>query len=241
VRDLSPIAPLAESRIARRRSLLAAVDQLAKKVEGSDQISAYDEFQSRAAAMILSGEARKAFAIDEEKNELRERYGRHTFGQSCLLARRLVEGGTRFVTVNFGGWDHHAKIWEGLERMLPQFDQGFSALLADMHDRGLMDDTLVVCMGEFGRTPKINKDVGRDHWAPAASLLFAGAGVKTGQVIGATDRDGAYVTKDPVSPADVAYTILAALGINPRKHLHTPDGRPVEILDQGRVFEPLYG
>lgn len=240
VRDLSPAMPMEESRVARRRKLLAAVDDLARRIEQSDPISAYDEFQGRAAAMVLSGEARDAFAIDKESTELRDRYGRHTFGQSCLLARRLVERGVRFVTVNSGGWDHHAKIWEGLERMLPQFDQGFSALLEDMNQRGLMDDTLVVCMGEFGRTPKINKDVGRDHWAPAASLLFAGAGVKTGQVIGATDRDGAYVTKDPVAPADVAYTILSALGINPRRHLYTPDGRPVEILDQGRLIEPLY-
>jgi uncharacterized protein (DUF1501 family) len=241
VRDLSPTLQMENARVDRRRNLLAAVDQLAKRVEGSDQISAYDEFQGRAAAMVLSGEAREAFAIEKEANELRDKYGRHTFGQSCLLARRLVERGTRFVTVNFGGWDHHAKIWDGLERMLPQFDQGFSSLITDMTERGLMKETLVVCMGEFGRTPKINKDVGRDHWAPAASLLFAGAGVKVGQVIGATDRDGAYATKDPLGPADVAYTILASLGIHPRKHLKTPDGRPVEILDQGSVFEPLYG
>jgi hypothetical protein len=240
VRDLSPSMPLDDARIARRRQLLSAVDSLAEQVEKSDQISAYDEFQGRAAAMILSGEARQAFAIEQEKDEVRDRFGRHTFGQSCLLARRLVAGGVRFVTVNFGGWDHHAKIWDGLERMLPQFDQGFSALMEDLHQSGLIDETLVVAMGEFGRTPKINKDVGRDHWAPAASMLFSGAGVKTAQVIGETDRDGAYATKDPVSPADVAYTILHSLGIHPRKHLKTPDGRPVEILDQGNVIEKLY-
>lgn len=240
VRDLSPSLPMENVRVDRRRGLLAAVDNLARKIEHSDQISAYDEFQGRAAAMVLSGEARDAFAIEKEVGELRDKYGRHTFGQSCLLARRLVERGVRFVTVNFGGWDHHAKIWDGLERMLPQFDQGFSSLVTDMTERGLMKETLVVCMGEFGRTPKVNKDVGRDHWAPAASMLFAGAGVKVGQVIGATDRDGAYATKDPVSPADVSYTILSSLGINPRKQIYTPDGRPVEILDQGSVIEPLY-
>ena len=240
VRDLSPVVQMENSRLQRRKNLLSAVDQIAQKIESSDQISAYDEFQARAAAMVLSGEAREAFAIEKEQAETRDRYGRHTFGQSCLLARRLVEGGVRFVTVNFGGWDHHAKIWDGLERMLPQFDQGFSALIEDMNQRGLMDDTLVVAMGEFGRTPKVNKDVGRDHWAPAASLLFAGAGVKVGQVIGATDRDGAYATKDPVSPADVSYTMLSSLGINPRKVLSMPDGRPVEILDQGDVIQQLY-
>ena len=145
-----------------------------------------------------------------------------------------------FVTVNFGGWDHHAKIWPGLESKLPDFDRGFSSLISDMQERGLLKDTMVVMMGEFGRTPKINKDIGRDHWAPAASMLFAGAGVVPGQVIGATDKDGAQVTESPVAPADVAYTILSALGIDPHNQLKTPDGRPVEILDQGKRIEALY-
>jgi uncharacterized protein (DUF1501 family) len=145
-----------------------------------------------------------------------------------------------FVTVNFGGWDHHAKIWPGLESKLPDFDRGLSAFLNDLHDRGLTDNTLVVVMGEFGRTPRINKDAGRDHWAPAASLLFAGAGVQTGRVIGATDKDGAQVTDVPVRPADVAYTIFDSLGIDPRKQLVTPDGRPVEILNEGQRIEALY-
>jgi uncharacterized protein (DUF1501 family) len=144
------------------------------------------------------------------------------------------------VTINFGGWDHHGKIWDGLERMLPQFDRGFSALVEDLHQRGLLDQTLVLAMGEFGRTPKINKDAGRDHWAPAASLLFAGAGVKPGRVLGATDKDGAQVTDSPIRPADVAYTVFQSLGIDPRKHLQSPDGRPVAILDEGKVIEALY-
>jgi uncharacterized protein (DUF1501 family) len=146
----------------------------------------------------------------------------------------------RFVTVNYGGWDHHAKIWEGLDKKLPEFDQGLSAFLDDMHQRGLLEDTLVAVFGEFGRTPTINKDVGRDHWGPAGSLLFAGAGVQGGRLIGETDKQGSFVTKDPVSPADVAYTIYSALGINPRKHLYTPDGRPVEILDQGKNIDLLF-
>ena len=240
VRDVARAEPLPGERVARRHRLLAAVDQLAAGIEGSDQLAAYDQFQRRAAEMILSGEARDAFAIDQEDAALRDRYGRTTFGQSCLLARRLVERGVTFVTVNFGGWDHHARIWEGLENRLPDFDRGFSALVEDLHQRGTIDDTLVVCMGEFGRTPKINKDGGRDHWAAAASLLFTGAGVRTGQVIGATDRDGGQVVEAPVRPADVAATIYAALGIDPHHHLHTADGRPVEILDEGRVIEALY-
>jgi len=240
VRDVSQAEPLTELRAQRRQSLLKTVDGLAERVEGNDQIKAFDQFQQRATEMVLSGEARDAFAIDKEDGKLRERYGRTTFGQSCLLARRLVERGVTFVTVNSGGWDHHAKIWDGLDRMLPDFDRGFSALIDDMHGRGLLHDTLVLAMGEFGRSPKINKDVGRDHWAPAASLLFAGAGVVPGRVIGATDKDGGQVTENPIHPADVAFTVLDSLGIDPRKQLRTPDGRPVEILDDGRLIEELY-
>src|SRR5262249_32385978 len=137
-------------------------------------------------------------------------------------------------------WDHHAKIWEGLKSKLPDLDQGLSAFIEDLDARGLLTDTLVAVFGEFGRTPKINKDVGRDHWAPAASLVFAGAGVARGQVLGATDKQGPSPPRRPVAPADVAFTILASLGIDPRKQLRTPDGRPVEILDQGEPIEELF-
>ncbi len=240
VRDVTRAEPLPDVRVKRRQSLLASVDTMARSIEANDQLAAYDQFQKRAAEMVLFGEARDAFAIDAETVELRDRYGRTTFGQSCLLARRLVERGVGFVTVNSGGWDHHAKIWEGLDRMLPDFDRGFSALLTDMHQRGLLRDVLVVVMGEFGRTPKINKDVGRDHWGPAASLLFCGAGVVPGRVLGQTDRDGAQVVDSPIGPADVAFTIYRSLGIDPHKHLYTPDGRPVPILNEGKWIEALY-
>jgi hypothetical protein len=240
VQDLAPPQPLTPEQPERRKSLLEAVDNLARRVEGNDQIATYDEFHKRAAAMVLSSEARSAFAVKQESDRLRDRYGRNTFGQSALLARRLVERGVRFVTINYSGWDHHAKVFENLDRKLPEFDQGFSALISDMHERGLLDDVLVLCMGEFGRTPKINKDAGRDHWGPAGSLLFAGAGVKGGLVLGQTDRQGAYVTRRPVRPADVACTVYEALGINPRKQLLTPDGRPVEILDSGEPVRELF-
>ncbi|MFT7639574.1 MAG: hypothetical protein ACI9G1_001310 [Pirellulaceae bacterium] len=240
VRDVIQAEPIPQTRVDRRQSLLKTVDDLARRVEGNDQIQAYDQFQKRATEMVLSGEARDAFTIDREDDKLRDRYGRTTFGQSCLLARRLVERGVTFVTVNSGGWDHHAKIWDGLEKKLPDFDRGFSALIEDMHERGLLDDTLVLAMGEFGRSPKVNKDVGRDHWAPAGSMLFAGAGVKPGRVVGATDKNGSKATEAPVAPADVAFTVLSSLGINPRKQLKTPDGRPVEILDEGKLIEELY-
>jgi len=240
VRDVSRAEPLPQVRVDRRQSLLQTVDGLARRIEGNDQLAAYGQFQRRATEMVLSGEARDAFAIDAEATAVRDRYGRTTFGQSCLLARRLVERGVNFVTVNFGGWDHHAKIWEGLEKKLPDFDRGYSALITDMHDRGLLNDVLVIAMGEFGRTPVINKDAGRDHWGPAASLLFAGAGVRPGQVLGETDAEGGQVIDSPIRPADVASTVYHALGIDPEKHLFTPDGRPVAILDDGRVIEALY-
>jgi hypothetical protein len=240
VQDVAPPEPLSVRRAERRQTLLQAVDGLARRVEGNDLIATYDEFRQRAASMVLSSEARRAFAVDQEPARLRDRYGRTTFGQSAVLARRLVEAGVRFVTVNYGGWDHHAKIFANLDKKLPEFDQGFSALIEDMHTRGLLADTLVLCMGEFGRTSKLNKDAGRDHWGPAASLLFAGAGVSGGHVVGATDKQGAYVTRRPVSPADVACTVYEAVGVDPRKHLMTPDGRLVEILDGGDSVKELF-
>jgi len=240
VQDVAPAETLTAQRAERRQKLLQAVDGLARRVQGNDQIATYDEFSQRAASMVLSSEARSAFSIDKESDRLRDQYGRNTFGQSCLLGRRLIERGVRFVTVNYGGWDHHAQVFASLDKKLPEFDQGFAALIEDMHVRGLLADTLVLAFGEFGRTPKINKDAGRDHWGPAASLLFAGAGVREGQVLGATDKQGAYVTRRPVSPADVACTIYEALGIDPHKMLPAPDGRPIEILDQGELVKELF-
>jgi hypothetical protein len=240
VQDVAPAEALTPQRTERRQTLLQAVDGLAREVHGNDQIATYDEFHQRAAEMVLSSTARAAFAVEKEADRVRDRYGRTTFGQSCLLARRLVEGGVRFVTVNYGGWDHHAKIFENLDRKLPEFDQGFSALIEDMHTRGLLEETLVLAFGEFGRTPKVNKDAGRDHWGPAASLLFAGAGVRGGGVLGATDKQGAYVTRRPVAPADVACTVFEAVGVDPRRQLVTPDGRPIEILDKGETVRELY-
>jgi uncharacterized protein (DUF1501 family) len=240
VQDVSPAENVSATESRRRDTLLQAVDGLAKSVENNDQVDTFDEFHQRAAAMILSSEARAAFAIDREGDKLRDRYGRTTFGQSVLLGRRLIERGVKFVTVNYGGWDHHAKIFDSLGNKLPEFDRGMSALLEDMDTRGLLDDTLVAVFGEFGRSPKINKDVGRDHWGPAASLLFAGAGVTRGGVVGQTDKHGGSVTRRPVAPADVACTIYEALGIDPTKQLVAPDGRPVTILDGGETVKELF-
>ena len=240
VRDLSAPAGITQQSLERRKSLLAAVDQLADRVKGSDQIATYDEFSRKAAEMVLSPQAQAAFAIEREEAKTRDDYGRSEFGQSVLLARRLVENGVRFVTVNYGGWDHHGEIFKGLDRKLPEFDQGYSSLILDLDQRGLLDDTLVLAMGEFGRTPKVNDKAGRDHWGRAGSMLWAGAGVARGQVLGATDKNGAFVTDRPVRPADVAWTVYEALGIDPAKELLTPEGRPVSILAEGATITELF-
>jgi uncharacterized protein (DUF1501 family) len=196
--------------------------------------------QLLARDMVMSSASRRAFAIDQESARLRDRYGRNTAGQSMLLARRLVENGVRFVTLNYAGWDHHGKIFDALDRRLPEFDKAMSALIEDMDARGTFDETLLVVMSEFGRTPRLNSDAGRDHWGHAGSLLFAGAGVKRGFVLGKTDKHAAFAAERPVSPADVACTILDALGIDPRKQLKAPDSRPIAILDAGESLRELF-
>ncbi len=240
VRDLSRPAGVSEDVLARRKALLASVDRLGGRVHGNDQVDTHDEFAKKASELVLSPNAREAFSVEMEDARTRDAYGRNDFGQSCLLARRLVESGVRFAAVNYGGWDHHGKIFESLDKKLPEFDMGLAALVTDLDNRGLLADTLLLVMGEFGRTPKVNKEAGRDHWGRAGSLLFAGAGVRGGQVIGATDKEGAFVTERPVRPADVCWTVYEALGIDPRTILRTPEGRPVEILDQGGMIEELY-
>lgn len=240
VRDLSQPANVTPQILERRKSLLAAVDQLSATVKGNDQLATFDEFGRKAAEMVLSTQAQAAFSIDKEEAKTRDEYGRTDFGQSCLLARRLVENGVRFVTVNYSGWDHHAKIFESLDKKLPEFDMGYSALIRDLDQRGLLKDTLVLTMGEFGRTPKVNDKAGRDHWGRAGSMLWAGAGVAAGKVVGATDKNGAFVTDRPVRPADVAWTVYEALGIDPAKELRTPEGRPVSILAEGATVQELF-
>ena len=238
VRDIAPAGLRADQG---RRSLLQSLDTLAEQVQGNDQIQTYGEFQRRAADILVSQNARTAFVMDQETERTRDRYGRTTFGQSALLARRLIERDVRFVTINYGGWDHHAQIWNGLNRKLPELDTGLSALIEDLDQRGLLSSTLVVAMGEFGRTPRVNNETGRDHWGPAASLLFAGAGAHGGLVLGQTDRQGAFVTRRPIAPADVAYTIYDAVGVDPHRWLVHPEGRPVEILDRGEPVRELFG
>jgi arylsulfatase A-like enzyme len=189
----------------------------------------------KAFGVMQSGRFRDAFALDKEPLRVRERYGRHLFGQGCLLARRMADAGVALTAVywHYEGpddspvWDTHQNNFAHLrKRLMPPTDQAFAALLDDLAVRGMLDDTLVVCMGEFGRTPKVNKHAGRDHWAAAQSIVFAGAGIRAGTVYGATDRTGGYPADNPVSPADVTATILHLLGVSPALEISDRAGRP---------------
>jgi uncharacterized protein (DUF1501 family) len=175
----------------------------------------------------------KALDLSEEKAQLRDLYGRNSFGQSCLMARRLVERGVPVVEVPFGGWDTHNNNFAAVKQLSESLDPAFATLLMDLGDRKLLDSTLVVWMGEFGRTPQINVSAGRDHWSHGFSVVLAGAGIKGGQVIGRTSDDGMTVTERPVSPAELHATIYRALGIDPTKVNRSRDGTPVSLVDKG--------
>ena len=231
------------TRLDQRRGLLKAIDQ--QTVVAAD-IGAFrmTEDQRLAFTMLSSGQLSQAFELTREADAVRDRYGRHSFGQSLLLARRLVKAGVPIVQANMGpvqNWDHHSAIFSTLKgRMLTPLDQAVSALLDDLDDSGLLDQTMVMLLGEFGRTPKINKDSGRDHWGPCFTGLFAGAGVLGGKVIGQSDDIGAYPDSVAYSPDDIGATVYTALGIEPHAVVHDRIGRPVH-LNQGNVIQALYG
>jgi uncharacterized protein (DUF1501 family) len=189
--------------------------------------------------LVTSPAAKKAFNLNAESDALRDAYGRTTAGQGALLARRLIEAGVRLVTLFHGGYDTHSDNDKTNAKLYPEFDQAFAALLEDMDSRGLLDSTLVLALGEFGRTPKINHSAGRDHWPGAFSIAVAGAGVPGGQVIGATDENGAYPTDRPVSIEDLGATLYKKLGIDFAHEYHTV-GRPVKINDGGTPIPELF-
>lgn len=235
VRDLDPPAGMTVEKLDRRRALREVVDAAFRKHEqGSDRAKAVDAFYQRAYDLISSSEARQAFDLSKEKDELRNAYGRHTFGQSLLLSRRLVEAGVRFVTVTLGGWDNHVGVFNALRYgLMPQFDQAFATFIRDMHDRGVLKRTLVIVMGEFGRTPIINKDAGRDHWPRVFSVLLAGGGVKGGLVVGASDARGMEPTSEPVKPEDLAATVYHCLGIDYTQSISSPEGVRITLARGG--------
>ena len=188
--------------------------------------------------MITSPETQKAFDLAAVDDKLRDRYGRTTFGQGCVMARRLIEAGVRFVTVTSGGWDTHRDNFNGLKKKLPPVDQGLPALLQDLEERGMLESTLVVWLTDFGRTPKINSAAGRDHWSSAGFAMFAGAGCPGGQVIGKTDGEGGKPTDSEYYPNDIAATVYTKLGISLDTYHTAPDGRPMKLCE-GRVIKEL--
>ncbi|MEK6239508.1 MAG: DUF1501 domain-containing protein, partial [Planctomycetales bacterium] len=205
-----------------------------------DPVLALDENYQQGHDLITSKEAQQAFHIQGEPGKVRDRYGRNSLGQRALLARRLVEAGVPFITLYDGGWDHHVDIFPALRKRLPAFDATIAALIEDLEDRGLLETTLVVVLGEFGRTPQVNKRGGRDHWSNAMSVLFAGCGTPRGAVIGATDPRGYSAVDRVLSPEQFASTIYRKLGIDPRKILYSPQGRPTPIVSDPRPIPELF-
>jgi hypothetical protein len=233
---------LTVERLGDRRALARHFDGARRLLDGLAETRAMDRFEREAFAFVSGPVARRAFDIDKEDPRLRDEYGRHNWGQSTLLARRLVEAGATFVTVHFGGWDHHWDLEAGMKNYLPVVDRAVAALFRDLDDRGLLETTLVVLCGEFSRTPRMNDGgnggaprsmgtPGRDHWGNAMFCLLGGGGVKGGQVVGSTDRLGTQPRTRPLVPANVHATIYHVLGIDPKLQLFDPSGRPVPVLD----------
>ncbi|MFP6694346.1 MAG: DUF1501 domain-containing protein [Pirellulales bacterium] len=239
VRDLNLPGGVDEGRFTTRRRILDVVNDHFKKKEKSDSLDAVDTFYNRAYAMISSQKAREAFDIEKEDGKLRDEYGRSTAGSRLLLCRRLVEAGVRFVTTTYGGWDMHGNINGGIRGQVPQFDQAFATLIRDLDRRGLLDSTLIAIASEFGRTPKINGNAGRDHWPKVFSVVLAGGGIKKGIVYGSSNSIASEPEENPLTVEDWATTIYSRLGIVADKELMSPGDRPIEIVKGGKVRKEL--
>ncbi len=239
VRDLATPKDIDATRFERRRNLLSAVDEHFRTTEKSDGLSAMDNFYNAAYKLISSDKAREAFNLSAEPAKLRDEYGRNAAGQRFLLARRLVEAGTRMVSVNYGGWDHHSNIKGAFDGQAPQFDVAFARLIKDLDERGMLDTTLVLVSSEFGRTPKINSTNGRDHYPRVFSVAMAGGGVKKGFVYGKSDALGSEPDENPVGPEDLACTMYRLLGINSNKRLVLEGVRPIDIVNGGKILTEL--
>jgi uncharacterized protein (DUF1501 family) len=239
VQDLNLPGGIDDSRFATRRHVLDAVNDHFARKEKSDGLAAMDTFYQRAYSLISSAKARAAFDINAEPAALRDQYGRNQAGQRMLMARRLVEAGVRFVALQYGGWDLHTGIANGMRSQMPAFDQGFAALIRDLEQRGLLERTVVMVSSEFGRTPKINKDAGRDHWPKVFSVVVAGGGFKKGYIHGASNATASEPERDAIGPEDLATTIYNQIGIVADKELMAPGNRPIEIVDGGKVRSEL--
>jgi hypothetical protein len=243
VRDVVLPASISQTRAERRRKLRKELDRL-KRIQdplASDPTVTFDQFYEQGVDLVTSPQAQKAFDIHQEPDSVRDLYGRNELGQRLLLARRLTEVGVSFVTVYYGGWDNHTVLFKRYkESFMSNLDRGLATLISDLHQRGSAENTMVICLGEFGRTPKINKDAGRDHWPHAMSVLMSGAGIPGGQVVGATDGKGFYASEDVHSPEDFAASIYTKMGIDPRQTLYQTTGRPVRLVTGGTPIRGLF-
>jgi hypothetical protein len=243
VRDVVLPQGISEGRAASRRDLRRSLDGMKRYHDrlAEDPAVTFDQYYQQGVDLVLSPQAQAAFDLGREDEKVRDAYGRNDFAQRLLLARRLVEVGVSFVTVYNGGWDHHTKIFEAYKGdKLKQLDQGMAALISDLGQRGLLEKTLIVLLGEFGRTPKVNKDGGRDHWPHAMSVLMAGAGCPGGAIVGATDAKGYHASENVYRPEDFAASLYTKMGIDPAQALHTNTGRPVQLVSNGRLIKELF-
>lgn len=242
VPDMQPPFSIEAKRIDDRRNLLSKVDRFHKSMEAKANRGTreFSVFAQRATELMTSKAAKEAFDINKESDRLRDAYGRNTLGQSCLMVRRLVEAGVRCVTVEHSNWDTHYHNFQTLQDdLLPKFDQAIPTLFKDLDSRGLLQNTLVLLTGEFGRTPKINDSAGRDHWSRCFTVALAGAGIKGGRVLGKSDKWAMDPAEDPYGPEDLCATVYNRMGIDPRSEMHTPDGRPIMLTNNGRVIKDL--
>ncbi len=241
VRNLKLPGQIDGKRLGKRRELLKDLDQIRRDVDTKGDLEGLDTFYRDAFEMVTNTKAQTAFDINREDPKLRDRYGRHDLGQCCLLARRLVEAGVTFVTIQAGGgWDTHGDNFKSLKNgLLPKYDEAVTALVNDLHARGLNEDVLVMTMGEFGRTPRINPQAGRDHWPQAMSILYAGGGLKMGQAIGTTNATAEYPTSKPYTPGCVLATMYHVLGIDHKHIFHDSAQRPLPILNEGEPIPEL--
>jgi hypothetical protein len=243
VRDVALPRSLGTSRFDSRRDIRSDLDSLARFADAAagDPALGLDEHYQQAFDLITSREAQAAFDMRREPDAIRDRYGRNPFGQRLLLGRRLVEAGVPFITIYDGGWDHHTVLFSSLRTRLPNWDSAVATLIQDLDQRGLLDTTMVIALGEFGRTPQINKDAGRDHWSNAMSVLFAGGGTPGGQIVGATDIRGYAANERVLAPENFVSTVYRKLGIDPGKILYTPQGRPTHLVSDPTPIAELMG
>ncbi len=241
VPDVVPPPILSADRLESRRLLLRDLDRYQQSVEAraNKHAQTISVFQQKAFDLMTSAESKKAFDIHAEPENLREQYGRNALGQSCLMARRLVEAGVRCVTIDHSNWDTHDNNFGVLKKQLPALDAAMATLFRDLRDRGLLDSTLVVVTGEFGRTPRINANSGRDHWGPVFTVALGGGGIRGGRLLGKSDARAERPASDAHGPEDLSATICALLGISPEEEFITPEGRPIKIVNNGKVLHDL--